>query len=75
VTRLPGQINKLKETFNNMAGDLVAKAVPAVSDFVGFISEKGVPALGQFFGAIGDAAQDRRSANSARRSRMLGRGS
>jgi hypothetical protein len=51
---LPGQINKLKETFNNFAGDLVAKAVPAVSSFVGFLSEKGLPALGDFFSAVSD---------------------
>jgi hypothetical protein len=52
---LPGQLNKLRETFNNLAGDLVAKAVPAVSSFVGFIAEKGLPKLEQFFGAITEA--------------------
>jgi hypothetical protein len=51
---LPGQINILKESFNNMAGDLVSKAMPAVTGFVGFLNEKGVPALGAAFGKIGE---------------------
>lgn len=52
---LPGKLNILKETFNNLAGDLIAKAVPAVTSFVGFIADKGLPKLEQFFGVIGES--------------------
>lgn len=51
---LPGQLNILKESFNNLAGDLVAKAVPAVTSFVGFLNEKGLPALEETFGRISE---------------------
>lgn len=50
---LPGQLNILKETFNNLAGDLVGKAIPAVTTFVTFLNEKGIPILGEAFGKIG----------------------
>jgi phage-related protein len=53
---LPGQINKLKENFNNLAGDLVAKAVPALTTFTGFLAEKGMPAMEHLFGVIGEKA-------------------
>lgn len=51
---LPGQLNILKETFNNLAGDLVAKAIPAVTTFVTFLNDKGIPVLSEAFGKIGD---------------------
>lgn len=53
---LPGQLNKLKETFNNLAGDLVGKAVPALTSFTGFIADKGLPKLEEFFGFISGSA-------------------
>jgi hypothetical protein len=52
---LPGQLNILKETFNNLAGDLVGKAVPALTSFTGFLTSKGLPAIQDAFGAISNA--------------------
>ncbi len=50
---LPGQLNILKETFNNLAGDLVSRAIPAVTTFVTFLNDKGIPVLSEAFGKIG----------------------
>jgi phage-related protein len=36
---LPGQINILKETFNNLAGDLVGKLVPVLETAIGFLRD------------------------------------
>lgn len=36
---LPGQINIAKETFNNFAGDLVAKMIPAITNMVNYIRD------------------------------------
>jgi hypothetical protein len=36
---LGGQINILRERFNNWAGDMVARVIPAIESFVGFISK------------------------------------
>jgi hypothetical protein len=43
---LPGQLNILKESFNNFAGDLVSKAMPAVQRFVDFLNTRLIPAEG-----------------------------
>jgi hypothetical protein len=43
---LPAQLNILKESFSNFAGDLVSKAVPAVQRFVGFLNKRLIPAEG-----------------------------
>jgi hypothetical protein len=43
---LPGQLNILKESFNNFAGDLVAKAVPALQTFTNWLNTKLIPAEG-----------------------------
>jgi hypothetical protein len=43
---LPGQLNILKESFNNFAGDLVAKAIPSVQRFVDFLNTRLIPAEG-----------------------------
>ena len=53
---LPGQLNILKGSFENLAGNLVGKAAPALTKFVGFLNEKGVPAIGQAFGKISEVA-------------------
>jgi hypothetical protein len=36
----------LRQSFNNLAGDLVAKAAPALQRFVGFLNERFIPAEG-----------------------------
>ena len=51
---LPGKLNILKESFNNLAGELVSKAVPALTSFVGFLNEKGLPAIETVFGKMGE---------------------
>jgi len=51
---LPGQLNILRGAFENFAGDLVGKAMPALTDFVGFLSSKGLPVLQEGFGKIGE---------------------
>jgi len=43
---LPGQINKLKESFNNLTGDLVGKAAPGLQRFLDFVNTKLIPAEG-----------------------------
>jgi hypothetical protein len=43
---LPKQLNVLKESFNNFAGDLIAKAVPSVQRFVDFLNTRLIPAEG-----------------------------
>jgi hypothetical protein len=43
---LPGQLAVLKESFNNFAGDLVAKAIPSVQRFVDFLNTRLIPAEG-----------------------------
>jgi hypothetical protein len=43
---LPGQLNILKESFNDFAGDLVAKAIPSVQRFVDFLNTRLIPAEG-----------------------------
>ncbi len=53
---LPGQLNILKGSFENLAGTLVGKAAPSLTKFVGFLNEKGVPAIGQAFGKISEVA-------------------
>jgi hypothetical protein len=51
---LPGQINKLKETFKNFAGDLVGDFVPAFTSALGVMS-KGLQGLESFVARIKDA--------------------
>jgi hypothetical protein len=43
---LPGQLNILRESFNNFAGELVAKAVPSLQRFVDFLNTRLIPAEG-----------------------------
>jgi hypothetical protein len=43
---LPGQLNILKESFNNFAGDLVSKAVPSLQRFADFLNTRLIPAEG-----------------------------
>jgi hypothetical protein len=43
---MPKQLNILKESFNNFAGDLVAKAIPSVQRFVDFLNTRLIPAEG-----------------------------
>jgi hypothetical protein len=43
---MPKQLNVLKESFNNFAGDLVAKAIPSVQRFVDFLNTRLIPAEG-----------------------------
>lgn len=45
---LPGQLNILKESFNNMAGAIVGAAVPAVTKFAQFMTAEGLPAIQKF---------------------------
>jgi phage-related protein len=51
---LPGQLNILKNTFGNLAGELVGKAVPALTQFSGWFSREGMPKIQEFFGALGN---------------------
>lgn len=51
---LPGQLNKLKESFNNMAGNLVEKAVPALTRFTDWINGIGLPAIQKWAGIMSD---------------------
>ncbi len=53
---LPGQLDKLKNAFGNMSGELVGAAVPALTSFVEVVADKGLPALGRLFDAIQNAA-------------------
>ncbi len=49
-----GQVNIAKESLNNMAGDLVAKALPALTDLSGWIVNTGAPRVKDFAKAFVD---------------------
>jgi phage-related protein len=51
---LPGKLNILKETFKNMAGAIVGKAAPALTDFANAALSK-LPAFGKMLGNLGAA--------------------
>lgn len=56
---LPGQLNILREEFNNFAGDLVAKAVPALLSFTGFLNNfSAAPTLHAKLNVVWEGLQD-----------------
>lgn len=58
---LPGKLNILKETMKNLAGEIVGKAAPALTDFANAALTKGLPAIEKFskglITAIGPAVE------------------
>jgi len=58
---LPGQLNILRETFNNLAGDLVAKLMPSFQALTSWVSEHGPQietVLGGAFAVIGASVKE-----------------
>lgn len=45
---LPGKLNILKESMKNVAGTIVGKAAPALTDFANAAMKKGLPAIENF---------------------------
>lgn len=54
---LPGQLNILKETFNNLAGDLVGNLVPVFTTLVGFLTNHVMPAFSNVVDNVGQRVQ------------------
>ncbi|MFA4974744.1 MAG: hypothetical protein WC683_19245, partial [bacterium] len=52
---LPGKLNILKESMKNLAGTVVGKAAPALTDFANAAMSKGLPAIEKFSKRITEA--------------------
>jgi hypothetical protein len=53
---LPGQLAKMKNAFDEMAGGLIQTAVPALTTFAGYISSTAIPKVQELFGVIAGKA-------------------